>query len=104
MKVLYSVIAPVWKELGNEGMHLIDALRIAAAHGDAQAKAYLAQFDSPEAHAWERDFEAAVALDLYWEMSEDGRSATRKVGARHKTAEGLVAAYRANQLGNDATD
>jgi hypothetical protein len=37
-------------------------------------------------------------------MSADGRSATRKDGARYKTAEDLVAAYRANQLGNDAAD
>jgi hypothetical protein len=31
-------------------------------------------------------------------MSPDGRSATRKDGARHKTAEELVAAYRVNLL------
>src|SRR3954470_4878252 len=60
MKALYSVIAPVWKEPGNQDLHLIDALRIAAARDDARAKAYLAQFDSDEAMAWERDFEAAV--------------------------------------------
>jgi hypothetical protein len=40
-----------------------------------------------------------VALDPYWEMSEDGRSATRKPGARYQTAEELVAAYRANRPG-----
>src|SRR4051794_7730230 len=104
MKALYSVIAPIWKVPGNEGMQLIDVLRIAADRGDARAKAYLAQFESDEAKAWERDFEAAVALDPYWEMSADGRGATIKPGARHKTAEDLVATYRANQLGNAAAD
>ena len=104
MKALEPILMPIWKEPGNEGMHLIDALRIAASRGDARAKPYLAHFDSEEAMAWERDFEAAVALDPYWEMSADGRSATRHSGARYKTAEELVAAYRANQLGNAATD
>jgi len=60
--------------------------------------------ESDEAKAWWRDFEAAVALDPYWEMSADGRSATIKPGARYKIAEELVAAYRANQLGKAAAD
>jgi hypothetical protein len=54
--------------------------------------------------AWERDFDAAVALDPCWEMLEDGRGTIRRPGARHKTAEDLVTAYRANQLGNAAAD
>jgi hypothetical protein len=104
MKALMTVVKPIMREPGHKGLTTGQALKIAADRGDARAKPYLAHFDSDEANAWERDFEAAVALDPYWEMSEDGRSATRKPGARHKTAEDLVSAYRANQLGNDAAD
>jgi|SoiMethySBSTD1v2_1073268.scaffolds.fasta_scaffold1999011_1 hypothetical protein len=104
MVALQAIIKPIGKEPGNKGLTILQLTRIAADRGDQQAKAYLAHFESDEAKAWERDFEAAVALDPYWEMSADGRSATRLPGARHKTAEDLVAAYRANQLGNDATD
>jgi hypothetical protein len=98
MKALHSVLLPIWKEPGNEGMYLIDALRIAASRGDARAKAYLAHFDSDEAIAWERDFEAAVALDPYWEMREDG-SATWTEGATYDTPDKLVATYRAGRFG-----
>jgi hypothetical protein len=104
MKALFSVVEPIMREPGNKGLTTIQALKIGADRGDARAKAYLAQFESEEAKAWNRDFEAAVALDPYWEMSEDGRSATRKAGARYQTAEELVAAYRANQLGGARHD
>jgi hypothetical protein len=104
MKALFSVVEPIMREPGNKGLTTIQALKIGADRGDERAKAYLAHFESEEAKAWERDFEAAVALDPYWEMSADGRSATIKPGARHKTAEDLVAAYRANQIGNAAAD
>jgi hypothetical protein len=98
MQALQAVIDPIAAEPGKEDLTISELARIAAARGDEQAKAYLAHFESAEAEAWERDFKAAVALDPCWEMFEDGRGATRKPGARHKTAEDLVAAYRANQI------
>ena len=104
MKALFSVVKPLMCEPGNKGLTTIQALKIGADRGDARAKDYLAYFESDEMKAWDRDFEAAVALDPYWEMSADGRGATIKPGARYKTAEELVAAYRANQRGNDAAD
>jgi hypothetical protein len=60
----------------------------------AQAKAILAQMNTPERQAMERDFEAAVALDPYWEKLPDGSFTTRP-GARYQTPEALVAAFRA---------
>jgi response regulator RpfG family c-di-GMP phosphodiesterase len=105
MKALMTVVKPIMREFGSDKeLTTGQALKIAADRGDERAKAYLAHFESAEAKAWERDFKAAVELDPYWEMSADGRGATRKEGARHKTAEDLVAAYRANQLGSDAAD
>jgi hypothetical protein len=53
--------------------------------------------ESDETEAFWRDFEAAVALDPYWDMREDG-SATWKEGAIYDTPEKLVAAYRAGRL------
>ena len=103
MKTLMAVVKPIMREPGNKRLTTIQALKIGADRGDERAKAYLAHFESEEAKAWERDFEAAVELDPYWTLNADG-SATRKEGARHKTAEDLVAAYRANQLGNAAAD
>jgi hypothetical protein len=100
---LMAVVKPIMCEPGNKGLTTIQALKIGADRGDERAKAYLAYFESDEVKAWERDFKAAVALDPYWTLNADG-SATRKEGARHKTAEDLVAAYRANRLGNDAAD
>jgi hypothetical protein len=104
MEALMAAVKPIAREPGNGDLNILQLARIAASRGSEVAKAHVAHLDSPEAHAWERDFEAAVALDPYWEMSADGRGATRKPGARHKTAEDLVAAYRANQLGNAAAD
>ena len=104
MEALMAAVKPIAREPGNGDLNILQLARIAASRGSEVAKAHVAHLDSPEAHAWERDFEAAVALDPYWEMSADGRSATRKPGARHKTAEDLVATYRANQLGNAAAD
>jgi hypothetical protein len=40
----------------------------------------------------------ALVVTPYWEMLEDGHGATCRPGARHRTAEDLVAAYRTNQL------
>jgi hypothetical protein len=104
MEALMAAVKPIAREPGNGGLNILQLARIAASRGSEVAKAHVAHFDNPEALAWARDFEAAVALDPYWEMSEDGRSATIKPGARYKTAEDLVAAYRTNQLGNDAAD
>jgi hypothetical protein len=101
---LGPILTPIWNEPGNEDLEFIQVARIAAERGSELAARAVAHLESDEAKAWWRDFKAAVALDPYWEMSADGRSATRKDGARYKTAEDLVAAYRANQLGNDAAD
>jgi hypothetical protein len=103
MEALAAVVKPIMREFGKKKLTTGQALKIAAERGDERAKAYLAYFESDEVKAWERDFKAAVALDPYWTLNADG-SATRKEGARHKTAEDLVAAYRANRLGNDAAD
>jgi hypothetical protein len=99
MEALMAVVKPIMREPGNKGMTVGQALKIAADRGDERAKAYLAHFESAEEEAFWRDFKAAVALDPYWEMSEDGRSATRLPGARHKTTEELVAAYRVSRPG-----
>jgi hypothetical protein len=97
MEALMAVVKPIMREFGNKKLTTGQALKIAADRGDERAKAYLAYFESAEVKAWERDFKAAAALDPYWTLNADG-SATRHPGARHKTAEDLVAAYRANQL------
>jgi hypothetical protein len=103
MKALMTVVKPIMREFSNRKLTTGQALKIAADRGDERAKAYLAYFESDEVKAWERDFKAAAELDPYWTLNADG-SATRKDGARHATAEELVDAYRANQLGNDAAD
>jgi hypothetical protein len=101
---LGPILTPIWNEPGNEDLEFIQVARIAAERGSELAARAVAHLESDEAKAWWRDFKAAVALDPYWEMSADGRSATIKPGARYKIAEELVAAYRANQLGKAAAD
>jgi hypothetical protein len=96
MKALEAIVKPIMRELGNEGLTIGRALKIAANRGDERAKAYLAYFEHDEAKAWERDFKDAVALDPYWEMRDDS-VAVRKPGGLHKTPEELVAAYRASK-------
>jgi len=103
VEALMTVVKPIMREFSNKKLTTGEALKIAADRGDERAKGYLAHFESAEVKAWERDFKAAVELDPYWTLNADG-SATRKDGARHKTAEDLVAAYRANQLGKAAAD
>ena len=75
-----------------------ETLEIIAAGDDktraAQAKVYLDQFNSPEAKEFDRNFEAAVALDPYWRKKGNGFVVSK--GAVHQTPEQLVAAYRRN--------
>ena len=104
MVALEPILTPIWNEPGNEDLEFIQVARIAAERGSELAARAVAHLESAEAKAWWRDFKAAVALDPYWEMSADGRGAIRHAGARYKTAEDLVAAYRANQLGKAAAD
>jgi hypothetical protein len=95
--LLKEVFEPIQAEFGDETLTLGQAAWIAADRGNELAKAFLAHRGSDEMEAFQRDFEAAVALDPYWEMREDG-VVVRRPGAAHKSAEDLVAAYRAGRL------
>jgi hypothetical protein len=54
----------------------------------------LAAFNSPERRAFYRDLEPAAKLAPYWEVLEEGHYQVLP-GARYKTSEALVDAYRA---------
>jgi hypothetical protein len=82
-----------------DDMPMGEVLQVIAQRGSplarARVKAQRAYLDSPESRAFYRDFAAAVALDPYWiKLPEAGHYRVRP-GARHKTGEALVAAYRA---------
>jgi hypothetical protein len=78
-------------------MEIGEALELIVRRGSplarGRARGMLAHMNSAEQRAFARDFDAAVGLDPYWRKGS--RGAWSQPGARHRTPDALVAAYRA---------
>lgn len=100
LEAIEVLVAPVMAN--DDTLELGDALRILADQGNEAAAALLAQFDSAEAEAFERDLAAAVELDPYW--SKEGRDYRCRAGATHTTPADLVEAYRQTRAAGQPSD
>ena len=92
-RATYERIAALYP--GTTEAEMMAAINAGAAIMVAEAKAAAVE----DVAAFRRDFEAAVALDPYWEIREDGM-VFQKPGATYDTPKKLVAAYRAGRLGD----